>query len=135
MNPLPEPQDLDPVVMANMRARGKRPVFLQDPAVERVLSITMSIAAELSVTRERVDTLERVLVQRGLLKPDDVDSFLPDATAQATRHANGREYIARILRILEQDVQAMSSVEDPSVEQLVDELGLADSESGDSRCD
>ena len=32
---------LDPVALANAKARGKRPYFFRDPDVERVLSIAM----------------------------------------------------------------------------------------------
>ena len=49
---LPEPGELDPIVQANRRAKGKRPHFINDPAVERVLSITMAIEGELSVARK-----------------------------------------------------------------------------------
>ena len=106
---LPEPQELDPVAQANRRAKGKRPQFLDDPAVERVLSIAMALAGELSVARERIDTLERLLVARGVLSADDVERYVPDAAVQAQRNEAGRAYIARILRILDQDVQAMAS--------------------------
>lgn len=122
----PEPGDLDPVVMANRRAKGKRPFFLDDPAVERVLSITMAVATELSVARERIDTLERLLVARGVIDADAIESFVPDAAAQAARSAWGREYIARLLRIIDQDAQALSDAAEPSLEQWIDELGRAD---------
>jgi len=122
----PEPQDLDPIAQANRRAKGKRPFFLDDPAVERVLSITMGVATELAVARERIDTLERLLVQRGVLQPGDIEQYVPDADAAAARDAWGREYIARILRIVEQDVQAMNEAAEPSVEQWMDELGRHD---------
>ncbi len=120
---LPEPAELDPIAFANRRAKGRRPQFLQDPALERVLSITMAVATELAVARERIDTLERLLVQKGVLAADAVDSFKPDATAQAARDAFSREYIARVLRILDQDVQAMADGEEPPMEELADELG------------
>lgn len=120
---LPDPAELDPVVMANRRAAGKRPQFLADPAVERVLSITMAVATELAVARERIDTLERLLVQRGVLGAGDIEAYQPDAAAQDERNRWGREYIARVLRILEQDVQAMEGPSDPSYEQLIEELG------------
>ena len=123
---LPEPDELDPLVLANRRAKGKRPQFLDDPAVERVLSITMALAGELSVARERIDTLERLLVQRGVLGADAIQTFVPDAAALAARDAWGREYIARILRIVDQDVQAMRDAAEPSVEQWMDELGRND---------
>lgn len=107
--PLPEPQELDPVAQANRRAKGKRPQFLDDPAVERVLSIAMALAGELSVARERIDTLERLLVAKGVLSADDMERYVPDAAVQAQRNEAGRAYIARILRILDQDVQAMAA--------------------------
>jgi hypothetical protein len=126
----PEPAELDPVLMANRRAKGRRPFFFDDPAVERVLSITMAVATELSVARERIDTLERLLVQHGVLAPDAVERFTPDAAAVAARDAWGREYIARILRILDQDVQAMNEAAEPSTEQWMEELGQAETDAG-----
>lgn len=121
-NRLPEPGDIDPMVLANRRAKGKRPNFLDDPAVERVLSIAMAVAGELSVARERIDTLERLLVRKGIFKPDEVESYTPDAEAQAQRNQWGREYISRVLRMLDQDVQAMSGPQEPALEQVIDEL-------------
>lgn len=123
MSRRPEPDELDPLAQANRRANGKRPQFLQDPAVERVLSITMAVAAELSVARERIDTLERLLAARGILAATDIERYVPTAQAQAERDAWGREYINRVLRIVDQDVQALANTADPSLEQLMDELG------------
>lgn len=119
---LPQPDEIDPVVLANRRAKGKRPNFLDDPAVERVISIAMAVAGELAVARERIDTLERVLIQQGLMPADAIEAYVPDAEAQAARNQWGREYIARVLRMLEQDVQAMSGPQDPALEQVIDEL-------------
>lgn len=119
---LPQPDEIDPVKLANRRAKGKRPNFLDDPAVERVLSIAMALAGELAVARERLDTLERLLVQQGVLAADAVETYVPDAQAQAQRNQWGREYISRVLRMLDQDVQAMTGPQDPPVEQLIAEL-------------
>lgn len=121
-NQLPQPDEIDPVALANRRAKGKRPAFLEDPAVERVMSIAMAVAGELAVARERLDTLERLLVQQGVLGADAVEAYVPDAEAQAARNQWGREYIARVLRMLEQDVQAMSGPQDPGLDQVIAEL-------------
>jgi hypothetical protein len=120
---LPEPHELDPVAMANRRAKGKRPQFLDDPAVERVMSIAMAVAGELSVARERIDTLERLLVAKGLLGPDDIEHYVPTPEVQSARNEAGRAYIARVLRLLDQDVQAMQVEPEPEIEQIADELG------------
>ncbi len=123
MTARPEPVELDAVALANQRAKGKRPQFFDDPAVERVLSIAMALAGELSVARERIDTLERLLVQRGVLGADDIERYVPEAAVQAERNAWGRAYIARLLRIVDQDVQAMGADAGPSMEQAAQELG------------
>jgi polyhydroxyalkanoate synthesis regulator phasin len=119
----PEPHELDPVEQAGRRAKGRRPQFFEDPAVERVMSIAMALAGELSVARERLDTLERVLVARGLIEADAIERFVPDAAAQAARHEMGRAYIARVVRLIDQDVQALRDGGDPPLEHVVDELG------------
>lgn len=124
--PRPEPEDLDPVAQASRRAQGKRPFFLDDPATERVLSIAMSIATELAVARERIDTLERLLQQRGVLQPGDIDAYTPPPDVQAQRNEEGRAYIARVLRIVDQDAQALAGAPEPTLEQVIEELGRAE---------
>jgi hypothetical protein len=119
-------EELDPVAEANRRALGKRPAFLDDPATERVLAIAMAIAGELSVARERIDTLERLLERHGVLKREEIERYEPDTTAQAERNALGREYVARILRIVEQDVQALRGQAGPSMDEAMAELGRRD---------
>ena len=99
---------IDPIVEANRKAKGKRPWYFQDPAVERVLSITMAVAAELSVCRDRLDTLERLLQDKGVLTRAEIEAYVHDADAEAQRAARQREYIARILRIVQQEMEDRS---------------------------
>jgi polyhydroxyalkanoate synthesis regulator phasin len=126
MSARPEPHELDPVAMANRRAKGKRPQFLDDPAVERVMSIAMAVAGELAVARERLDTLERLLVAKGVLGADDIERYVPSAEVQAARNEQGRAYVARVLRMLDQDVQAMQAEPEPSMDEVAADLGRAE---------
>lgn len=41
--------------------RGKRPAFFDDPAIDQLMAIVMSMSAEMSVLYDRVDTIERLL--------------------------------------------------------------------------
>ncbi len=90
---------------AGAKPAGKRPYFLE-PQVERVLAITMAVAQELAVSRQRVDTLERLLKAKGLLADGEIDTFAPDPLAATERAMWSQEYIARILRIVQQENEA-----------------------------
>ena len=96
------------------KTAGKRPYFFKDPDVERVLNITMAVAGELAVARERIDTLERLLQQKNVLGPSDVEDYQPDATVTAERMAWHKKYIARILRIVQQEIDALTQDGKPS---------------------
>jgi len=116
---------LDPVALANAKARGKRPYFFRDPDVERVLSIAMAIAMEHAVTRQRLDALERLVEAKGLLSRAELDAFVPGPEAEAERTRWMKEYIARVLRIVQQETEAVeraASGSDQAMEQVMDEL-------------
>lgn len=114
---------LDTIALAGTRARGKRPYFFKDPDVERVLSIAMVVAMEHAVTRQRLDALERLLEQKGLFTREELEQFRPDAAAEAQRTRWTQEYIARVLRIVQQDTEAMQGGGmDVAVEEVMDVL-------------
>ncbi|AXB79448.1 hypothetical protein [Novosphingobium sp. P6W] len=106
---------------AGAKPAGKRPYFL-DSQVERVLAITMAVAQELAVTRQRADTLERLLLDKGILSAGEIDAFAPDRAASAERQMWNQEYIARILRIVQQENEAAMFGEDVASGDVGDEL-------------
>ncbi len=110
--------ELDLVKLAGAKSRGKRPWFLEDPAVEKVLSITMAVATELAVARERIDTLERLLDQNGLLKRSDIDAYEPDEAAMAFRGQWHQEYLARLFRIIQQELDTLDPESEPDFEEV-----------------
>lgn len=115
----------DPITLANRRAKGKRPQFLDDPAVERVLSIAVAVATELAVLRERVDTIERLLEKNGSLARADIENFR-DPQAHVERSQWQKEYVARIFRMLQQDREALEDADESSMEAIAAELAAGD---------
>lgn len=116
-------KDLDPIALAGTRARGKRPYFFKDPDVERVLAIAMAIAMEHAVTRQRLDALERLVEAKGLLTRAEIDAYAPDREGEAERTLWMKEYIARVLRIVQQETEALESgAMDVPMEEVMDEL-------------
>lgn len=98
----------DALRRASAKAAGKRPYFLTSE-VERVLAITMAAVQELAVARQRVDTLERLLEAKGVLTRDEIDAFAPTAAQAAERALWTQEYLARVLRIVQQEGEAIEA--------------------------
>lgn len=113
LRPAEDENAVDWIGLAGKKAKGKRPAYFDDPAVDRLLSIVMAIAGELSVTRERLDTIERLLEAKGTLSRADIEAFKPDRDAGYERGLATREYIARILRGVQQDMEALTEIEPP----------------------
>ena len=112
----------DALSEAGAKPAGKRPYFLE-PQVERVLAITMAIAQELAVAHQRNDTLERLLKAKGILAQDEIETFAPDPQAAAERASWNQEYIARILRIVQQENEAAAAINDVASGDVGDHLG------------
>lgn len=116
---------IDPTLAGAAKAKGKRPWFFNDPDVERVLNISMALAMELAVTRQRLDAVERLLAERGVLTRDEIESFQPTPEAETARQQWNRDYIARVLRVLIQSAQgraAESEGVDQPMEAIMREL-------------
>lgn len=102
---------IDYIKLAGKKAKGKRPQYFNDPAVDRVLSITMAVAGELAVARERIDTLERVLEAKGIICQKDIEYFTPTREEADQRGLWHKEYIARILRVVQQEFEELGEAE------------------------
>lgn len=82
------------------RAKGARPYFFDDPTSDKLLSIVMALAGEVSVLNDRLDTALRLLEERGTLSRADLEAHRPDAAARAERDAWREEFLGRILRVV-----------------------------------
>ncbi|WBH18019.1 hypothetical protein [Sphingomonas radiodurans] len=112
---------LDWIALAGKRAKGKRPDYFADPATDRLLSIVMALVGEVSVQRQRGDTLERLLAAKGIVTPEEIEGFVPDRAAAEERGVATKAYIARVMRGVQQAMEAMA-VEEKPVEQVSEEL-------------
>jgi hypothetical protein len=96
----------DAIRLAAQPASGLRPEFTGDPLVERLFGITLALTTELAVTRERLDTVERLLERHGLVPGVEIEAYRPDPEAAAARATAHQDYLARIFRVLLQDTGA-----------------------------
>jgi len=113
---------LDPLALAGAKAKGKRPWFLDDPDVERIMNISLVLMQEVSVLRERLDTVERLLERDGKVSKASIEAFSPTKSEAEERGAWMQEYIARVLRILQQDREALARGGEASSEDVAEEF-------------
>jgi hypothetical protein len=88
---------------------GERPAYFDDPDVDRVLAITMAVAGEVAVMGERLDTLERVLADKGVVLSAELEGYEPSDEVVRERLAWHEMFVARILRVVEQELEALKS--------------------------
>src|SRR5215470_3170324 len=95
------------------KAKGKRPTFFADPQIDKLMAIVMALAGEVSVLRERLDTIERLAESKGLFSHQEVEAYRPNAHVAEEREQWRAEYIARILRIVHEELEAVERGETP----------------------
>ena len=91
-------------------ARGKRPRYFSDPATDRLLGMLMTLIGEVSVLRDRLDSVERLIEKGGVFTREDIDNFLPDGQAEAEREATRRRYIERVMRVVQNEKEEKTPV-------------------------
>ena len=78
--------------------KGRNPHFFDDPNTDRLLTMVMELASEVSVLRDRLDTHERIAESKGLYTEAEVESFRPSDEAAAQRSAWRSRFLDRLLK-------------------------------------
>ena len=51
-------------------AKGKKPIYLDDRSIDNLMAMIMTLTQEVSVLRDRLDTIEVLLAEKAKLKMD-----------------------------------------------------------------
>ena len=55
-------------------AKGKKPIYF-DSVTDKLLSMVLTLMGELSVVRDRLDTVERLIEKHKLFKQDEIETY------------------------------------------------------------
>ncbi|HET6563817.1 MAG TPA: hypothetical protein VFG52_00275, partial [Xanthomonadales bacterium] len=69
-----------------------------------VASMVMVLASELSVTRDRLDTIERIARKKNLILADEIDDFEFDEAALAEREQRRQDFMDRLFYLLNKEI-------------------------------
>ena len=86
-------------------AKGHRPTFFDDPANDRIVAMMMSMVTEMWVMRERLDTVEALVEQKGLFLEEELERFEPDAQRAEARERMRQELLDRIFYIFREEAE------------------------------
>jgi hypothetical protein len=103
-----QPRKTPPPVRLARVAKGKKPQYFSDPAIDKLLWMTLTLMEELSVTRDRLDAVERLLASKKLLKRAELEGWKPDALAAAERAAARSAYVDRMMRAMHAELDEIT---------------------------
>jgi hypothetical protein len=71
--------------------------YFPDPAADRLMGVVFNLAAEVQVLRDRVQVLEHLLEQKGVLARSAIDGFHGSEDAERAMAEDRREYVRHLL--------------------------------------
>ncbi len=100
-------ENADAALFSARAYKGDRPMYFADPDVDRLLAMILALTGELAVTRERLETVERLLEAGGNLSQQAIEDYEPDTDETQARLASHEALIARVLRIVHQEIESL----------------------------
>jgi hypothetical protein len=82
-------------------AKGRRPEFYEDPAIDQLFAIVTALTGEISVLFDRLDTLERLLDAAGTVPAQAIEAYVPEEAAATLRAERRDELLRRVFAVLE----------------------------------
>jgi len=86
----------------NKIIRGKRPAIHETPSVDYLMHMVTVLAQELSTTRDRLDTLERVAAEKSVLADSDIENYQPTQAVLEVREHNRQQFLTNLFSVMTQ---------------------------------
>ena len=109
------------------KAKGERPYFFSDPSIDKLLAMLMGLAGEVSVLRDRLDTVERLAEQNKLFTRAEIENYQPDEEALKERAERRAVFLGEVTRIIEAELEGMQDEDDAPYSQALDLVNRAES--------
>lgn len=89
-------------------SKGKQASFFKDPAVDQLFSYVTMLTQELSVTYDRLETLERLLESKGLVTRQEIEAWVPDGEEETERTDRRDAMIERVFRRIHEEAEGLA---------------------------
>jgi hypothetical protein len=79
----------------------KRPHQFDDPALDTLLSIVLSLGAEVYALRDRMRIIEKMLEVKGTISRADIEAYKPTPEEEEEIRKDNDAFMARLFRVFE----------------------------------
>ena len=83
------------------------------------MSMIMVLASEISVLRDRLDTIEKVAEEKGLASELDIESYEPDEATLAAREVRRQDFFERLFFVARKKAAEMAAADNEARYQRV----------------
>jgi hypothetical protein len=83
---------------------AKKKHQFEDPAMDTLLGIVVSLANEVYVLRDRLRIIEKMLEAKGTISRADVEAYKPTPEEEEEIRKDNDAFIARLFRVFEGDL-------------------------------
>lgn len=84
-------------------AKGKRPSFYEDPALDQMMSMIMVLAGEVSVLADEIDSTQRVLKAHGIDAATEIAKLEFDDEALEVRETRRQAMLDRLFYLVRKE--------------------------------
>lgn len=83
----------------------KRPSQFDDPAIDTLLSIVLSLGSEIYVLRDRMRIIEKMLEAKGAISRADIEAYKPAPEEEEEMRKDRDAFMARFFRVFEGNLE------------------------------
>lgn len=77
--------------------RATRPVYLDDPRLDKMLNAIIELTAQLYISRDRARAMEHLLIEKGVLTAGELDKFKGEETLEAELTKEREALVAAVI--------------------------------------
>lgn len=79
--------------------------FFSDPAIDRLVNVTLSLAAEVQVLRDRQRALESLLRRSGIVATEQIEGWQPEDAERLAADAEKDLFVRNVLGPLAEELR------------------------------
>jgi|TARA_B110000967_G_scaffold1914_1_gene2085 hypothetical protein len=112
----------DDQIQLKRKAKGPRPLYFNDPDIDRLLAMLMGLVGEVCVIRDRLDTLERLADKHDLISQQEIEDFVPSEAVLQERATMRDTLLGEVTRVVSGDIEDLQNLQLTSYENAIKQV-------------